>query len=516
MKALLRRLRTRALSPPVRIGMGLSSIVVTILLVTDFAFGVLPDQSGLLRELRQRISENLAIQTAALLEAGEVATLDHVFQEQLRREKSLLSIAVRRDDGRLIAEAGDHAEVWREPAQGESQLDYVQVPLHMAQQRWGEVEVSFEHASPRTVLEWLRHPAVLLFLALGGGSFMIFVLYLRRVLLHLDPSTVIPERVRSAFDVFSGGVMILDTHGRVMLVNAALETWMGPANAANLIGRNVATIPWFSATLPADRAQHPWQRAMTQGSPQDHTPFEFRDSTDTALTVIANCAPILDGGKQVRGCLVTFDNVTHLEKLNAQLLTSMAELNLMKDEIERKNAELQRLATRDPLTGCLNRRALHAELDALVSASQGAEAPGGALCCVMTDIDHFKAFNDQYGHVIGDRVLQATAQKLNGALREEDLLARYGGEEFCILLPGVALEQACAVAERLRRDVEEQAGAAIRTTRGLKVTASFGVAAFEPGVSAAQLIDRADQALYAAKNAGRNCVKVFARQAAAA
>jgi diguanylate cyclase (GGDEF)-like protein len=502
-----RRLRTLTVNPAIRVALGLSSLVVVILLGADLAFGLLPDQSGLVRQLRERISENLAIQTAALMDAGDLRTLERVYREQLVREKSMLSVAVRRQDGRIVMQAGDHAAAWVAPVKGKSSSDHIQVPLVMNNQRWGAVELSFRNAAPASVREWLRQPEVLLIGILGAGCFVAFVLYLRRVLSHLDPSTVIPDRVRSAFDVFSGGVMIVDGGGRVMLANAALRSWMGPLEAARLPGRAVENVPWFKRSLPVDRTEHPWIRCMATAAATEGEHLEFRGDADLPIRVIANCSPILDGPGKVRGCLVTFDNVTHLDQLNDQLLTSMAELTRTKLEIEKKNEELVRLATRDPLTGCFNRRALFDRLERLFEQAREQDMQ---LCCIMTDIDHFKSFNDRHGHAVGDQVLQATAHKLGGALRDQDILARYGGEEFCIVLPGVSVEQACEVAERLRSDVETQAGASVRSTPGLRITSSFGVSIFEPDMrDPAQLIDHADQALYAAKKGGRNCVRRF-------
>jgi len=135
----------------------------------------------------------------------------------------------------------------------------------------------------------------------------------------------------------------------------------------------------------------------------------------------------------------------------------------------------------------------------------------------VTDIDYFKAFNDRHGHGVGDQVLQSVSRRLASALREVDLLCRYGGEEFCIILPDVSSEQACAIAERLRADIQRKAGASVRSKSGLEVTSSFGVATLGPDTGdPAQMIDLADQALYAAKKAGRNCVKAWQPKSAAA
>jgi diguanylate cyclase (GGDEF)-like protein len=173
--------------------------------------------------------------------------------------------------------------------------------------------------------------------------------------------------------------------------------------------------------------------------------------------------------------------------------------------VERQNGELVRLAMRDPLTGVLNRRALFEQFDA---RWRDAAAAVGPLGCIMVDIDRFKSFNDRYGHAVGDEVIKAVARELGAALRLNDVLGRYGGEEFCIVLSGLDDDTAARVAERMRRALEAKAGGSVRTVTNLSVTASFGVASWRPGMALtpAQLVDRADQALVAAKQAGRNRV----------
>ena len=503
----LRGLRFLSPGPAARVSLGLTSLVVSLLLAADLVFGLLPDQGAQLRDLRARISENLAVQTAALMEAGNPLALDRLLGEIIVREKNVLSVAVRRVDGHIMAQTGGHAASWMPPSSGSSKLDNVLVPLMMNGQEWGGVEVSFEPTTPNGVWPWLRQPSVLIVLLTGLGSFAGFTLYLRRVLAHLDPSSVIPDRVRSAFNVFSGGVMIVDPACRVMLANSALRGWMGDPDDNGLHGRVVDTLAWFKNSLPFDRDEHPWVRAMASGVAAEGEHFEFRYASGEALRVVVNASPIMDGVRKVRGALVTFENVSHLHDLNTQLVKSIADLEGAKREIEKKSDALLQLATRDPLTGCLNRRALFDKLEPLFV---NARTSGLRLCCIMTDIDHFKSFNDRHGHAVGDQVLQAVTRSLASALREVDLLCRYGGEEFCIILPDVDLEQACAIAERLRADVQGRAGASVRSTSGLAVTSSFGVARFGPEINdPAEMIDMADKALYSAKKSGRNCVMAF-------
>ena len=146
------------------------------------------------------------------------------------------------------------------------------------------------------------------------------------------------------------------------------------------------------------------------------------------------------------------------------------------------------------------------DLEMVAEAAKG----GGDICCIMTDIDHFKGFNDLYGHLVGDQVIQVVAKTLGGSIRNGDMLCRYGGEEFCILLPNTKVADACTVAERARASIEATASSSIRSVQVRKITSSFGVSCISDGAANLQeLIDQADQALYASKEAGRNRVTIW-------
>ncbi len=174
----------------------------------------------------------------------------------------------------------------------------------------------------------------------------------------------------------------------------------------------------------------------------------------------------------------------------------ITELKATQQELERNQAELERQAFYDRLTGVANRRYFESLLDREV---RRAERYGQGFALVMFDLDHFKKVNDTYGHAAGDVVLQEVTRVAGERLRSVDVLGRWGGEEFMVLLPGAAANEGARVAELIRSRV---AGRAF--PRVGEVTVSLGVAAFHSGEPRGELLRRVDEALYRAKREGRN------------
>jgi diguanylate cyclase (GGDEF)-like protein len=181
-------------------------------------------------------------------------------------------------------------------------------------------------------------------------------------------------------------------------------------------------------------------------------------------------------------------------RTNLQRQKQLEALNAL---LNAEQQELEERLTRDPLTGVLNRDGLAPVFD-----YSGDTNATPLLSLIFIDIDHFKNINDTYGHNTGDQVLRAFAQALSENTRTQDLLARWGGEEFALACPDTSLENACGLAEKLRRCIAEH-----EWPKGLKVTASFGVAQLLEQESPTDFIARADKALYLAKAQGRNCVR---------
>jgi diguanylate cyclase (GGDEF)-like protein len=201
-----------------------------------------------------------------------------------------------------------------------------------------------------------------------------------------------------------------------------------------------------------------------------------------------------------------------LKKANEALVEITLQSQQHASVLQEQNQALKKQATTDALTG-LNNRATFDQF--LAEQFETARKDGKTLTLLMMDIDKFKSINDRFGHQAGDQVLVALGKLLRSAARPQDLAARYGGEEFALILPATTRAVGTSVADTIRRAVAAQP--VILGKEKVTITVSVGVATFEPtGLlrESTQLLKAADMAVYAAKNGGRNCVKVFAVKAA--
>jgi len=187
-------------------------------------------------------------------------------------------------------------------------------------------------------------------------------------------------------------------------------------------------------------------------------------------------------------------------RLEHSLKTSKQEINQLQVNLEAVRTE----SLTDPLTSLANRKYFDQSLDKFIAQSA---ASGEPLALMLSDIDHFKAFNDTFGHLTGDQVLRLVALAVKQNVKGQDIAARYGGEEFGIILPQTTLRAALTVADHVRRAVMTKELMKRSTGEHLgRVTISIGVAVLKKGETAQSLIERADNCLYAAKRCGRNRV----------
>jgi diguanylate cyclase len=233
------------------------------------------------------------------------------------------------------------------------------------------------------------------------------------------------------------------------------------------------------------------------------------------LGMSSNYDATLNGASQTLSAAQTLDQVKSIVEtvarstrqmrdtnkvLEERLATSKSEISNLQHSLEAIRAE----SLTDPLTGLGNRKYFDRMIETAVQTSLVNNEP---LSLLMFDIDHFKSFNDSYGHLTGDQVLRLVGQSLKQIMKGQDITARYGGEEFAVVLPNTALRHALSVADQLRRTVMAKELKKKSTGEILgRVTISVGVSLLRPDDDTDALIERADACLYAAKRAGRNRV----------
>ena len=233
------------------------------------------------------------------------------------------------------------------------------------------------------------------------------------------------------------------------------------------------------------------------------------DKTPTSLTDRAIGFPLIVGGNPLGVLGVRLIGTGELPEDRKRILKAAAALLAVSVKNSQLFREVRENSVKDALTGCVTRGHATEIIDAELRRARRTQMP---VTMIMFDLDHFKEVNDRYGHLCGDAVLNAVGKRMKEVLRGSDVKCRYGGDEFLVLLPETPLHGARRVADTLRREIAERpipwAG------EGLAVTASFGLAQTMPGeVNVEAVIARADQALYRAKNDGKNCVRIAAETA---
>jgi len=479
----------KRLTPIFWISLGLVSLTLSILLISDLAVNLIPDQAVQIITYRQKYSEALAIQYSLLAQSGDEQIIQQALDLLVERNTDIQSVALVLENGEIMGLAGPHHDIWTQPPGIQSTPDHIQIPIFNGNLLWGTLQLRFRSLNNDWWANFLDTAWVRFLALVMGSGFLGYFLFMKRTLRQLDPSSVVPMRVQAAFDVLVEGVVFLDHENRIVLANRAFSQLVD-VEPHDLIGNTLDRFGWVSPD-PAHRlVTYPWETARQNKSLNLDVPLVWERRGEKVKKFRVNCTPIVGERQQGRGILVSFNDVTELD-------ATIQELEIAKSEFEK-------LALRDPLTGCFNRRAL---FEAFEDQWEVVQRDGRNLVCIMADIDHFKSYNDRYGHAVGDQVIQVVAKELSTTLRPLDIMGRYGGEEFCILLPGQTCEEGVLVAERLREQIERLASQSIRTTSGKKITMSFGVSAASIGASdPLELVDQADKALYAAKQGGRNQV----------
>lgn len=486
----------RRISATTRLALSLAGLAVSVLLFGNL-LGLFPDSLAMTRQSRTRMAESIAVAFAGHAAVADDRAVEDLLDAFAAKNPDVRSIGVRRTDGDLVVATVDHEAIWDRSRNEESSDTAMQVPLGSASGAWGSVEVMFRPIEESGAPLLARVPPLLTTAAVGGIVFLIYALYLRFALRALNPSQAVPQRVTEALNTLAEGLLVLDKELRIVLANKSFAK-AAAVSADDLLGRHISDLPFTGRDAATDAG--PWLQSMENGISEKGVLLNL-DLTGDTRTYSVSSVPILDERGEQRGVLASFEDVTDIERKNAELADTLVQLRRSARQVQRQNRELERLATLDPLTNCLNRRAFFEQAETIFRAATRYDYP---IACMMLDVDHFKSVNDNHGHARGDEVLQQVGLTLLKSTRESTLVCRYGGEEFCVLLPHSDLAAAYDFAERARVAIADL------HFEDLRVTASFGVTDRTLGEQDVQgMLDQADQALYAAKRTGRNRVIRF-------
>lgn len=288
------------------------------------------------------------------------------------------------------------------------------------------------------------------------------------------------------------GVLVLDSHGRIVDINPAMQIFLDK-EPSSLIGKKVS------------EALDIWTEKPEQLLSDLETRTELNLPNNPSRYLDLRVTPLYDDDRRLSGRLIVFRDVTERKQVEKDLRHAMDRMQTQLIEIGLLQSQLREQAIRDSLTNLFNRRYLDETLERELARASRELYP---LCVVMMDLDHFKTVNDTYGHEAGDVVLRTLANTVIKQSRQGDFVCRYGGEEFVLVMPNIGIEIAKARATELQKNIEELKIPYDRFN--LTVTISMGLAWYPAhGTTQQEILRAADRALYAAKHAGRNRVFVY-------
>ena len=338
-------------TPLVWISFGLASVTLSLMLAGDSVVNLVPNRDRQVFEYRRDLAESLAVQYSALAEHDQVDTIKLAMEMLAKRNHDILSLALLLQNGESLVQVGNHAQSWVQPSGDHSTLQFLQVPIFSGNQPWGMLQVAFRQTDVSTLERVLTDPWVRFLAFVTVMGFVGYLLLMKRTLRQLDPSGIVPTRVKAALDALTQGVVMIDTQDLVVLTNDAFSHAVGKP-LKSLIGTDLGSLAWTSGTASGSLMVHPWTRAIMDRQPQDNSSLLLALPDGETKKFIVNTVPIIDDGATVRGALVSFHDVTELDRANAQLKEANTELEESRAQVLRKNQELETTNT-----------SLHVEMD---------------------------------------------------------------------------------------------------------------------------------------------------------
>ncbi|RTE66721.1 response regulator [Amphritea opalescens] len=301
-----------------RIALGQVSMFISVALVA-IIIGILPDFLGARLKDRVALAEAVAANGSVLITQSDLIRLESVLTLVVERNDDILSAGIRNGAQRLVVEVGNHRNTWQQSSEDRPIDQQMSVPLVAGNQPWGALELRFEPLYGEGLIGFYQRPTVQFLLFCSVILYLLYFLYLRKMLKQLDPSQAIPDRVRSALDTMAEGLIVLDRKFQVVLANKAFSDLLG-RSSTSLMGYEVRRLPWGQT----DAADFPWQTALVSGETVMNSIVRL-ELEGGVRTFMVNCSPVLADKGKPSGVLVSFDDITELEEKEIELRRSKEE-----------------------------------------------------------------------------------------------------------------------------------------------------------------------------------------------
>ena len=481
------------IKPATRIALTLGFISATLVWIAH-GLNLVPDPYSASQEKNTAIVQTLAASITTLA-ANNVApaSLQNNLDLTARLNKDIQSLAVRRKSN-YFARTSNHQQNWK-PVGKKPRLTQAELEIRSNKRLWGTLEVCFVDERPLGIFGFMFPLGLATFIGGLTSAFSWFVLH--QSFRYLNPSRVVPKRVRSAFDTLTEGVVLVDPNCEIAHANLAFGR-IHDREPESLIGVSVNELGWKAVEGNVGGAEVPWVTCVANESPVTGQILEFGEN-ETHKRFVVNSAPIFATDGKCRGAMISFDDVTAMEQQKSELADLVKTLRSSRDEVKRQNEQLTFLASYDPLTQCMNRRAFWTAFGQLWTDTKAHE-----LSLMIIDVDHFKSINDTYGHSFGDQVLTVLGEALRNSVSQQGIVCRFGGEEFVVALSGLALDAALEMTNNIHQAIQAL------NIEGRQFTASIGFTnRAYVAMDGQHMLDQADLALYQAKRTGRNRIVRF-------
>ena len=308
------------ISARTRMSLSLVGVLASVLIVGR-PLRFVPNRERAVMVGRQQLCETIALSGSGLLAAtsdDDTAVLEAVMRGIAERNPDIETLGLRASDGEIVLQVGPHTSVWHLPTDAPSNDQFMLVPLYRHGTRWGSLEVSFTPLLGSGPMAFFNSELTRLVGITSLCCFLLYRFFLRRMLKQLDPSSTVPKRVREALDNLAEGLLIVDVHDTILLANQAFASVVG-MDANRLIGRHASKLPWIQGEVHGRVVNPPWKQAIAEERPVSNVSMKLDDAHGIQRTFSVNASPLLGHEGKYRGVMISFDDVTALEKNKVEL-----------------------------------------------------------------------------------------------------------------------------------------------------------------------------------------------------